>query len=337
MRTTIVALAIGLASLAAQRQGTWAVPRTAWGDPDLTGPWPATGSLGIPLERDPSLGSRSRLTEAEFAVRQRLAAQQRALDQADFDIQNVRPSAGPELTLRGGGRPVETPPVGPAPHWLEPGTPSRQASLIVDPPDGRFPPLTPEGRQRAAAVTARRSNPQSLADRPLYPRCITRGVVGSALPMVTDSGNEILQAPGYVVIRHEMIHETRIVPLDGRPFPSPSIRQYMGVSRGHWDGDSLVVETRNLAGDLGVNMNGGGVPTLGPRTVLTERFTRTSTDVLSYRLTVDDPDTWATSWTLEFPWHRDPNHTIFEFSCHEGNRALRNILSAELAEAASPR
>jgi hypothetical protein len=327
-------LLIGLSSLSAQRQSPWTVARTAWGDPDLTGTWPTTESLGIPFERDPALGLRNRLTEAEFAVRQRLADQQRALDQADFDLQDIRPPAGPELTLRGAGQPVATAPVGPAPHWLEPGTPSRQASLIVDPLDGRFPPLTPEGRQRSAAITARRANPRSLADRTLYPRCITRGVVGSVLPMVTDSGNEILQAPGYVAIRHEMIHETRIIPLGGRPFPSPAIRQYMGVSRGQWDGDSLVVETRNLAGDLGVNMNGGGVPTLSPRTVLTERFTRRSVDVLSYRLTVNDPGTWVSPWTVEFPWRRDASHTIFEFSCHEGNLAMRNILSAELTEAA---
>jgi hypothetical protein len=149
--------------------------------------------------------------------------------------------------------------------------------------------------------------------------------------MVTDSGNEIMQAPGYVVIRHEMIHDTRIIPLDGRPHLSPAIGQYLGDSRGRWDGDTLVVETTNVKGDLGIAVNGGGTPTLSPTTALIERFTRVAEDILDYQLAVHDPVNWVSPFTIRFPWYRDPKHTLYEFSCHEGNYALRNILSGELA------
>lgn len=318
--------------LIAQRD-KWVTPRTPWGDPDLTGVWPSTAMVGVPLERDPSFGTRNVLTDAELAARQKVAREQRALDTADFDVTNARPAAGPELTFRVSGQVVDNP-VGPAPHWLEPGTPSRQASLIIDPPTGQLPALTAEGKRRAAALGERRANPRSLADRLLYTRCISRGVIGSVLPMVTDSGNEILQAPGYVVIRHEMIHDTRIIPLDGQPHLSPAIGQYLGDSRGHWEGETLVIETTNLAGELGIGVNGGGTSTLSPRTLLTERLTRVAEDAVTYRVTVHDPVTWVSPWTLEFPLSRDSKHTLFEFACHEGNYSLRNILSAELAQRA---
>jgi hypothetical protein len=324
----VIALLPALADITAQTQERWVTPRTAWGDPDLTGLWPTTVMVGVPLERDPALGTRNVLTDAEFAVRQRLAHEQRDADDADFSLENARPAAGPELPLRVSGQVVDNP-VAPPPHWLELGTPSRQASLIVDPPNGRLPMLTEEGRQRAEAVAARRGNPRSVADRTLYPRCISRGVVGSVLPMVTDSGNEIMQAPGYVVIRHEMIHETRIIPLDGRPHLAPAIGQYMGDSRGRWDGETLIVETTNLRGDLAVAVNGSGTPTLSPKTILKERFTRVAENVLDYQITVHDPVTWVVPFTIRFPWYRDQNHTLFEFSCHEGNYAMRNILAAE--------
>ena len=289
--------------------------------------------VGVPLERAPEFGVRNTLSDKEFAVRQKMANEQKALDNSDFDPDHPRPATGPELATRVAGQLTVTVPVGPDPHWLEPGSPSRQASLIVDPPDGRLPPMTPQGQQRATALAARRANPSAMADRLLYTRCISRGVVGSVLPMVTDSGNEILQAPGYLVIRHEMIHDTRIIPLDGHPHLSPAIGQYLGSSRGRWEGETLVVVTTNLAGELGIGVNGGGIP-LSPVTRLTERLTLISEDVLQYQLTVDDPLTWTKPWSIAFPWYRNPNHTLYEFSCHEGNYALRNMLSAELAASA---
>src|SRR5687768_10728755 len=170
----VIALLLALADITAQTQKRWVTPRTPWGDPDLTGVWPTTAMLGVPLERDPALGTRNILTDAEFDVRQKLAQEQRDADDADFSVENARPAAGPELSLRVSGQVIDNP-VAPPPHWLELGTPSRQASLIVDPPNGRLPGLTEEGRRRAAAVTARRANPQSITDRTLYPRCISRG------------------------------------------------------------------------------------------------------------------------------------------------------------------
>jgi hypothetical protein len=316
-----------------ERDSAWVTPRTPWGDPDLQGSWPTTSMLGVPLTRAPEFGQRNTLTDAEFAERQKRAAEQAALDNSNFDLDNPLPPTGPELTTRGSGQLTVTTPVGPDPHWLEPGRPSRQASLVVDPTNGQLPPTTANGERRAAALAARRARPTAMRDRSLYTRCISRGVVGSVLPMVTDSGNQIVQAPGYVVVRHEMIHDTRIIPLDRRPHVSAAIRQHLGDSRGHWEGDTLVVETTNLTDDLGIGMNGGGTP-LSPAAVLTERLTRTGVDTLFYELEINDPETWVRPWTIAFPWHRNPKHVLFEFSCHEGNYSLRNMLTAELSEVA---
>jgi hypothetical protein len=331
----IAASAPGASSMQrlAERKGAWVTPRTPWGDPDLQGIWPTTNMIGVPLTRAPEFGQRNTLTDAEFAERQQRAAEQAALDNSNFDPDNPLPPTGPELTTRGGGQLTVTPPVGPDPHWLEPGRPSRQASLVVDPTSGQLPPMTANGERRAAALAARRARPTAMRDRSLYTRCISRGVVGSVLPMVTDSGNQIVQAPGHVVIRHEMIHDTRIIPLDRRPHVSAAIRQYLGDSRGHWEGDTLVVETRNLTDDLGIGMNGGGTP-MSPVAVLTERLTRTGEDTLFYELTINDPETWLRPWTIAFSWNRNPRHELFEFSCHEGNYSMWNMLTAELSEAA---
>jgi hypothetical protein len=326
----------------AEPAAQWMVPRTPWGDPDLEGIWPSTRALGIPLERSSELGTRNTLTDEEFAARVALATQQQQLDEQPFDAsvptttvaqaQAVvsTEAVAPELEARFNGQLTAPTPVGPPPHY-ESGTPSRQASLIVDPPDGRLPPLTSEGARRWEAL---RSAPPSSADDPFrgpgltyQSRCISRGVVGSVLPNVTDSGNQLVQAPGYVVIRHEMIHEARVIPLDGRPPLAPSIRQYMGDSRGRWEGATLVIETRNLTDRLGTSINGRGVPH-SAEALMVERLTRISPDALRYRLTVDDPRTWVHPWTIELVLRRDESHVMLEYACHEGNYAMRNILSA---------
>jgi hypothetical protein len=224
----------------------------------------------------------------------------------------------------------------PPPHWLERGKPSRQASLIVDPPDGRQPPQVPEAQKRTADAQAARKGrgpADSYTDRSLYDRCITRGVLGSILPVIYNNGNEIVQAPGVVVIRNEMIHETRIVPLDGRPHLTPSIKGYMGDSRGWWDGTTLVVETTNLNGRNGVGGNGGG--TTSDRITLTERFTMIDMNTLQYEVTIADPGTWARPWTIAFPWKRDQSYGMFEYACHEGNYAMKNILTGARADDAA--
>ena len=184
--------------------------RTPWGDPDLQGKWPGTEMVGVPMQRDPKLGTRNVLTEEEFVARRAQFERQAAQDEADFDLETATSTPGGDV----GG------PVSPPPHWLERGRPQYQASLIVDPPDGRMPPLTPEAQQRAQALAAARKQrgpADSYTDRSLYDRCITRGIAGSILPVIYNNGNEIVQAPGFVAIRNEMIHETRVVPLDRRP------------------------------------------------------------------------------------------------------------------------
>ena len=172
-------------------------------------------------------------------------------------------------------------PVSPPPHWLERGKPSYQASLIVDPPDGRMPPQTPEAAERMIAqrdARAGRGPADSYEDRSLYDQCITRGVLGSILPVIYNNGNQIIQAPGLVVLRNEMIHETRFFYLDGRPHVSSKIRSYMGDSRARWDGDTLVVETTNMFDRNGVGGNGGG-QAFSDALKITERFTRVDADI----------------------------------------------------------
>ena len=212
-------------------------PRTSWGDPDLEGKWPSTNMAGVPLQRPESFGTRNVLTDAEFAERQAQAARQVEQDNADFDFEN--PSV-PFGQVGGGQSPPQ--------HWFERGETQRQASLIVDPPNGRLPALTAAAQQREAD---RRANSQALpasyTSFSLYERCITRGLIGSVMPGGYNNGNQIFQAPGYVTIVNEMIHESRIVPLDGRPHLSPAIRSQLGDSRGRWEGDTLVVETKNVA------------------------------------------------------------------------------------------
>jgi len=297
---------------------TFTPPRTPWGDPDLQGVWPGTEMVGVPLQRPQQFGARNELTEEEFQARVKQAKQTEEDALADFDVTTA------DTRNAGAVGSATSPP----PHWLERGKPSRQASLIVDPPDGRQPPQVSEAQKRAADAQAARKGrgpADSYTDRSLYDRCITRGVLGSILPVIYNNGNEIVQAPGFVAIRNEMIHETRIVPLDGRPHLTPSMKGYMGDSRGWWDGHTLVVETTNLNGRNSVGGNGGG--TTSDRIKLTERFTMLDANTLQYQVTIDDPGTWSRPWTIAFPWKRDQSYGMFEYACHEGNYAMKNILT----------
>jgi len=319
-----IALAFStIAAAQSQSAQDFTPPRTPWGDPDLQGIWPGTSMVGVPLQRPQQFGDRNVLTDEEFQTRVREAKQTEEDALADFD-------ANAADTRNAGSVGSAT---SPPPHWLERRQPSRQASLIVDPANGRQPALVPEAQKRNAdAQAARKSRgpADSYTDRSLYDRCITRGVLGSILPVIYNNGNEIVQAPGIVVIRNEMIHETRIVPLDGRPHLTPSIRSYMGDSRGHWEGNTLVVETTNLNGRNGVGGNGGG--TTSDRLKLVERFTMTDTNTLQYEVRIDDPGTWAQPWTISFPWKRDQGYGMFEYACHEGNYAMKNILTGARAD-----
>lgn len=316
----------------------WTPPTTSWGDPDIQGMWPGTDLLGVPLQRDPKLGTRGLLTDNEYAQREA-----RAKKAAEGESQEYVNPGDPVHN----GSPI---------WWLERGKPTRQASLIVEPADGRIPPLTPEAIKLGEARDAKfhvtygverkvhGSNDSWIDDvlalvepyeSNLYDRCISRGVVGSILPGEPGGynlGNQIIQAPGVVVIRYEMIHEARVIPVDGRPHVGSRVRTYMGDPLGHWEGSTLVVETTNfLGGKLGLLSNGGGTP-YSDGLVITERFARVAQDTLNYEAIINDPKTYTKPWRIAFPLHRSPNYQMVEYACHEGNYALDDILRGSIAE-----
>ena len=325
-----------IAPAVAQTAKIYAPPKTPWGDPDLQGVWPGTDMVGTPLERPRDFGARNVLTDQEYAQRQARARNQTNIDSQETVNETTRcdPNRGglgntPTTCSNGVS-------IGPPLYWDDRGKPNRQASLIVDPPDGRIPPLTAEAQKLAAdRAAARRSRPcaataggchDSWEDESLWDRCITRGAVGSIVPNTYNQGNQIIQTPGYVILRNEMIHETRIIPVngpvDGRPHAPSGIRTWMGDSRGHWENGALVVETVNFNGrDVIV-----GTP-VSDSVRLVERFTRLGPDTLEYRLTVDDPMTWTKPWTAAFPLRRDPKYVLYEYACHEGNYYMYNALT----------
>ena len=326
-----VALIVTLSAQAPPASGTpYTPPRTTWGDPDLQGIWPGTDMVGVPFERPAQFGNRLFLTEEEFQAREKQAQRQAEVDVLDFDLQKPPD----EIVALGDVGGVTSPP----PHWLERGLPSRQSSLIVDPPDGKMPPMTPEGKARqsnAGGTYVKQTGFKSADELGPYDRCISRGLVGSMMPVVYNNGNEIIQAPGLVAFRNEMIHETRIIPLDDRPWPPAHIKSWMGTSRGHFEGNTLVVVTRNLNGKTG--MQGNGMMLIPSDAIeITERFTPLSANILQYEVTVNDPKTWTRPWKASFPLRRDSDYQMFEYACHEGNYAMRNTLSGSRADEKAP-
>jgi hypothetical protein len=326
IRRTVVLVVLGSATILAQSK--YVGPRTPWGDPDLQGKWPGTAMMGVPLERPVTLGDKAQFTDAEFAARAAQAQRQAAQDDEEFVTPRAIPTADAVLTGAG---------TGPPGHWGERGKPTRQTSLVVDPPNGRIPPMTVEGERRTAAIPTTRYYDNSGAgvfngpeDLSIYDRCISRGLIGSIVAVGYNAGNEIVQGPGWVAIRNEMIHETRLIPLDGRRHASPAIRSYMGDSIGRWDGASLVVDTTNFNGRTGIGANGRAIYHSDALHVA-ERFTRIDADTIRYEATIDDAKTWTRPFTIAFPLTRDPGYGMFEYACHEGNYGLRNILSAARA------
>ena len=304
------AVAVLLASGMGAGPARPSLPKTPWGDPDLQGTWPGGPVYSVPFERDPSLGTRATLTDAEAAKRN-----------ADIDEQLAFVLAN---------------------YWPELGHAPPLASLIVEPENGRLPPMADEGARRAEEWRVKAADGYSPRGLPAYlaagpsdlrpfDRCITRGVLGSAFPNQYGSGMQIHQAPGFVVIRYEMVHEARIIPLDARAHISPAIQSYMGDSRGRWEGDTLVVETTNFNGRTGsYARNGDGNPT-STALRLIERFRLRDRDTLLYEVLAEDPRTWVRPWKVAFPLRRDERYVLYEYACHEGNYALRNILSAARA------
>ena len=291
--------------------------KTPWGEPDLQGLWTSEPELGVPFERPAEFGERQTLTEAEFAARQAQAAKQVATDNAEFEVETA------DTANAGAVGSATSPP----PHWLERGQPSRRTSMVIDPPDGRVPALSAEARarqQRGVRGSFGNGPFNSHEDFTLYDRCITRGVPNAIYPAVYNANTRLVQGPGYVAISYEMIHETRVVPIDSRP-PLPShLRQYLGDARAHWEGDTLVIRTANFNGRT---LYRGSSDKL----VLTERFRRVDADTLRYEMTVEDPSTWARPWTAALNL-KPQSDQMYQYACHEGNNAMRNMLSAARAE-----
>jgi hypothetical protein len=226
-----------------------------------------------------------------------------------------------------GGSAAEDTGAGP-PHWYEHlEAMNAQPWLVVEPADGRVPALTPAGERRQAeqrAALAKRERPDTYTDMSLYDRCISRGLPGSMMPAIYGNAYDITQAPGLVAIRYEMIHETRLIPLDGSPHASPVHRFYMGDARGRFEGDTLVVETTNFR-------DGATYRNASSELKVIERFTPVDENTLRWEIRFEDPQTWVTPWAFAMPLKRDSEAPMFEYACHEGNLGLANILSAARA------
>jgi hypothetical protein len=286
----------------AAKARAYAPPKTPWGEPDLQGSWPA--QFNIPRERPASVKDNA-LSDEELARKQTQTANQ-------FRARQQNPGNNG---------------IGPPANWGEIGKATRQTSQIVDPPDGRIPALTPEGRAVLQAERGGRGPGQHFPDKvdswldfDYYSRCITRGFPNTMLYTLYDYGNEIYQSPGYVAIRSEMVHETRVIPTDGRPHIGKPIKTYMGNSVGHWEGNTLVVETTNLRPESAA----GGRYTDAAQVI--ERFTRTAPDELLWEATISDPNVWTRPFTLRYPFKLEPSYKLYEYACHEGNYMMLDAL-----------
>lgn len=287
------------ATAAAVVDSEWKAPRTSWGHPSLAGVWTSDDMRSVPFSRPERFGLRESLTPEEFYAR---ASQDQG---ARDDAVNVGSFLQHEYGVRTFG----------------------YTSMIIDPPDGSMPPLTEAGEAIDAARTrgTYSAGPfDSFEDFSLYDRCITRGPLGSILPAIYGNGVQITQSPGQVTVTSEMIHETRIISLGGASALDDEIRQFVGSSRGHWEGDTLVAESRNFTDRASVSR----VPN-SPQFKLTERFTRVDPDMIEYIATIEDPVTLTAPFTFRLMLTTQPGYTSYEYNCHEGNQVVRNALSGE--------
>ena len=304
---SVLAMAAGVATAQGQPAAAkWSAPRTADGQPDLQGVW--TNATLTPLERPAAMAGKAFLTDAEAAAIEKRTADNRAASD------KFGPLASGSYNR----------------FWYDDGTTvlsTRQTSLVVDPPDGRVP-VRPSAEARRDDYAAR--NGDSYEFMSPWDRCITRGIPGSMFPAGYNNAYQIVQTPGYVTIIYEMIHDARIIPLDSRQPRSPRAQSWLGDPRGHWEGDTLVVETTNFnnMGWITTSQASGrikGIPHTDQLRVV-ERFTRVAADTISYSATIEDPDIYTRPWTVSFPLTADPGYRIFEYACHEGNYAIENIL-----------
>jgi hypothetical protein len=281
----------------------WRAPRTSWGHPSLEGVYSTDDMRSVPRERPETMGTREKLTPEEFTQRAQADADDRdqVLNQSSYSARSV------------GSRTF---------GWT---------SQLINPPNGRLPPMTEAALARAGPWDRGTFGPgpfDSFDDFTSYDRCLSRGVLGSAFNVVYGNGLRIAQTPDAVVISYEMLTDSRVIHLDGRPHPQATIRQWMGSSRGRWEGDTLVVETRNLNGRNGLGGNGNGTR-FSTSLTLIERLTRVDPQMIEYVVTVDDLVAYTAPFTFRMMWTTQPGYEIFEYSCHEGNRAVAGALGGE--------
>jgi hypothetical protein len=287
--------------------------KTPWGEPDLQGVW--NDATATPLERPNGLKSNVLNDEQADGFQDQLAN----------DLSRDRRDGGPEVDVN---RAYNE-------HWMDSRrlkiTADHRTSLIVDPPDGRIPalvPLSPERQKDRAERTAAAARfnaflPNTYTDFSLPIRCIIRTDAPPYMPLIYNNDFQIVQSPGYVVIAPEMIHSARVIPTDGRPHLPGDLKQWLGDARGHWEGNTLVVETTNFKPDDGVVFQGADPATFK----ITERFTRVAADSINYEYTVEDPHTWTKPWTVLIPWNKiDPKEQMYEYACHEDNYDISHFL-----------
>jgi hypothetical protein len=284
----------------------WTAPKTQWGDPDLRGTYPLDAVGRTPMQRRPEYGNRLLMTGADYAKAVADAAQVEA--GADREDASNKLGAG---------------------NWFEYGTALRQTALIVEPAEtGRIPPLTEEGKKLQAGMKSSWNGEvfEGLGDFNSLDRCITRGMPATMLPFPYNNGVRIFQSPGWVVIDLEMIHEQRFIPLDGRPQLADGIKTWLGSSRGHWEGQTLVVETGNFNGlspmaIVGPSNGTAGIPTSRSMKIV-EHFTPYGPGKLYYEAWVEDPVVLTAPFKIGYPWVRNDDYKMFEYACHEGNTLL---------------
>ena len=304
-----MAAAVLFTGAPAVAQDGYKAKRTEWGDPDLTGRWPIDYLAQTPRQRDPRLGTRAELTDEEYA-----AALKNAREQQGWIEQEGK------ANKMGMG------------HWIERGEPLRQSSLVTEPADGRIPPMTEEGARLAALQKSSWTEDTFIWSNDFSPfdRCITRGMPGSMLPGNYNNGIEVWQSPGYAAIRLEMIHETRIIPLGDVAAPPTAVKNWLGYSRGHWEGDTLVIETTNFVPGVPISNVGTSqrpVPN-SDRMNIVEKLTPTGPDTIRYEAWVEDPVTLPAPFKLDFPWRRNSDYEQFEYACHEGNVQFRGYITS---------
>ena len=292
---------LGAAILTTDSLGSYDAPQTPWGEPDFQGIWTSSSAVGISFERSDEVEDRE-LTAEEAVARH----EGRLLGGIWGYEREWR-----DTTLGYDGAAVST-----------------QLAMVIDPPDGRLPARTPRGEALAAEALEERARrgtnpPGGPEDLSPWVRCITRGLIPT--PGGYNNGLQVVQAPGYVAITREMVHETRVIPTVPRPEVGSNVTSYLGHSQGRWEGDTLVVESTNF---------NGGAPFRGSseNMTLTERYTRIGPNTLEYQFTVDDPTVWTKPWTAMFRWNLDGSqYELVEYACHEGNYGMTNILTGARA------